>query len=422
VTIAGHLLSSGGVLLEITDEGVGMGAEEMAHANWRLDNPPVVDVAVSRRMGLFVVARMAARHGIRVRLRPGTPGGLIALVWLPDETIIHEIPESPGGRRGDAEALESATGPVLELTAGSFSPGNGDAAGGWQDTGRAAAEREVSAARTPRYAPLRADADDTALGPRRIPGAGPRPGRADDGSVAAFQSVPRLGGDGGPEPPVTRPQPAVGAGGEPLVDENGGTESPAMAYDTFMTGPQPVLSAPAVMADEETGQHFGVGSDGASYSWNTDSSQTGVIVPPAEGLERENRLPIFEAVESDWFRRGRQSVSRASSPSGRSPEAAPGDNGWTSPADEGWRAAEAVAAPASGGVTSAGLPKRVPRANLVPGAVGDASAEQPVLAPPRSAAATRERFANFQRGIRQGRAAATGTGDVLGSRGDDRSS
>src|SRR5262249_49633755 len=55
VVVAGHLLSSGGVLLDITDQGVGMGAEEMAHANWRLDNPPVVDVAVSRRMGLFVV-------------------------------------------------------------------------------------------------------------------------------------------------------------------------------------------------------------------------------------------------------------------------------------------------------------------------------------------------------------------------------
>ena len=96
VTIAGHLLSSGGVLLEITDQGVGMGAEEMAHANWRLDNPPVVDVAVSRRMGLFVVARLAARHGIRVRLRPAASGGLIALVWLPDEAITHDEP----GHRG----------------------------------------------------------------------------------------------------------------------------------------------------------------------------------------------------------------------------------------------------------------------------------------------------------------------------------
>ncbi len=71
VNVSGHLLNSGGVLLDITDLGVGMGSEEMAHANWRLDNPPVVDVAVSRRMGLFVVARLAARHGIRVRLRPG---------------------------------------------------------------------------------------------------------------------------------------------------------------------------------------------------------------------------------------------------------------------------------------------------------------------------------------------------------------
>ena len=50
-----------------------MGAEEMAHANWRLDNPPVVDVAVSRRMGLFVVAPAGrpARHP-----GPAAPGRL----------------------------------------------------------------------------------------------------------------------------------------------------------------------------------------------------------------------------------------------------------------------------------------------------------------------------------------------------------
>ncbi len=104
VTVSGHLLSSGGVLLDITDQGVGMGAEEMAHANWRLDNPPVVDVAVSRRMGLFVVARLAARHGIRVRLRPAASGGLTALVWLPDEVISRDgsssaAPMTDGCRR-----------------------------------------------------------------------------------------------------------------------------------------------------------------------------------------------------------------------------------------------------------------------------------------------------------------------------------
>jgi anti-sigma regulatory factor (Ser/Thr protein kinase) len=75
VTIAGHILGSGGSLLEIADQGVGMDADEMAHANWRLDNPPVVDVAVSRRMGLFVVGRLAARHGVRVRTAKARTAG-----------------------------------------------------------------------------------------------------------------------------------------------------------------------------------------------------------------------------------------------------------------------------------------------------------------------------------------------------------
>ena len=102
VHVSGYSLNSGGVLLDITDQGVGMGSEEMAHANWRLDNPPVVDVAVSRRMGLFVVARLAARHGIHVRLRPASKGGLTALVWLPDEVITRQGSPSEGHPLGDS--------------------------------------------------------------------------------------------------------------------------------------------------------------------------------------------------------------------------------------------------------------------------------------------------------------------------------
>jgi hypothetical protein len=51
-----------------------------------------------------------------------------------------------------------------------------------------------------------------------------------------------------------------------------------------------------------------------------------------------------------------------------------------------------------------GLPKRVPRANLVPGGVGSGSAPA-APTPTRSASQTRERLANFQRGVREGRAA-----------------
>ena len=125
-----------------------------------------------------------------------------------------------------------------------------------------------------------------------------------------------------------------------------------------------------------------------------------IVPPPSDDLGKQNRLPIFEAVESDWFRRGRQAVGKPDG--GHDGEAS---NGWASPSDEGWHAAEVVHAPSSGGVTSAGLPKRVPRANLVPGAA--TAAGSAALSPARSAAATRDRFSSFQRGSTEGRAAAS---------------
>src|SRR6202046_3755471 len=91
-----------------------MGAEEMAHANWRLDNPPVVDVAVSRRMGLFVVARLAARDGIHVRLRPASKGGLTPLVWPPDAVGTREPPVPVVDLRPLGAVSPAATTPWME--------------------------------------------------------------------------------------------------------------------------------------------------------------------------------------------------------------------------------------------------------------------------------------------------------------------
>jgi hypothetical protein len=123
-----------------------------------------------------------------------------------------------------------------------------------------------------------------------------------------------------------------------------------------------------------------------------------VIVPPPESLAGHERLPIFDAVESHWFSRGRQAIGPADQ----------GGKSWSSSADDGWRAAQVVHAPASDGTTSSGLPKRQPQANLVPGsAAASAAAETPLhsgSAPGRSAEENRDRFASFQRG----RAAATG--------------
>ena len=191
VNISGHLLTSGGVLLDITDQGVGMSAEEMAHANWRLDNPPVVDVAVSRRMGLFVVGRLAARHGISVRLRPASSGGLTALVWLPDEVITHE---STAGTRGLSgfDAAEPGAGP---LEAELAELGGSD----WVDPDRAAAEQEVSAARTPKFTSLQADAEEAPLGPRPVPGAALQTGEpwGATGPLPVFQAAKEPEDDAG---------------------------------------------------------------------------------------------------------------------------------------------------------------------------------------------------------------------------------
>jgi signal transduction histidine kinase len=110
VGVTGQALPSGGVLVEITDEGLGIADHELAHANWRLDNPPVIDVGVSRRMGLFVVGRLAARHGIRVRLMHAQPRGLSALVWLPDGVAeLETAPLSTPRRRFGTEPHPAAT-------------------------------------------------------------------------------------------------------------------------------------------------------------------------------------------------------------------------------------------------------------------------------------------------------------------------
>jgi signal transduction histidine kinase len=83
VQISGQEVTSGGVLLEVRDSGVGISPSRLSEINWRLDNPPLIDVSVSQHMGLFAVSRLAARHGVRVRLRAATPLGVSALVWLP---------------------------------------------------------------------------------------------------------------------------------------------------------------------------------------------------------------------------------------------------------------------------------------------------------------------------------------------------
>jgi len=82
-------------VLQVEDRGIGMSPDQYAELNERLATPPMVDVAVSRMMGLVVVARLAARHGVKVELRPAQDRGTVADVLLPSGVL---VPRALAGR------------------------------------------------------------------------------------------------------------------------------------------------------------------------------------------------------------------------------------------------------------------------------------------------------------------------------------
>jgi signal transduction histidine kinase len=423
VYVTGQPLTSGGVLLDITDNGVGISEQEMAHANWRLDNPPVVDVAVSRRMGLFVVGRLAARHGVRVRLRHAQSGGLTALIWLPESVAAPEngsgqplgrlrkfeaddygpapslSAPTPGGPAGYGATATLPSGPAVQapgnLAPGNPAPGNGPASG---LTGAAA-----TASRIPRLGGAPAGNGNgngngsftpfgTATGTGRPAPSVPGAPNGANGTIDAL---------GGPLPVRT-------PGNHPLGPGSPANGAPANSGPVF--GADPFGSDSAFADDFATTRMPAVGGDGGSVGTGPipsappagtanglAGSEGSQVTIPTVGASTDQRLPIFDSLESDWFRRsGKSTSSTAALPvAGQT---------WNSPADEGWRAARVVATPEAGETTTAGLPQRVPRANLVPGSVGgteQAEDAQPV----RSAETIRNRMSSFQRGVREARAA-----------------
>ncbi|MFF3331803.1 nitrate- and nitrite sensing domain-containing protein [Streptomyces sp. NPDC002888] len=72
-----------GYAVEVEDRGLGMGQETLAEANRRIEQSEALDLFDSDRLGLFVVSRLAARHGIKVHLRTSPYGGTTAVVLLP---------------------------------------------------------------------------------------------------------------------------------------------------------------------------------------------------------------------------------------------------------------------------------------------------------------------------------------------------
>ncbi|WSU41539.1 nitrate- and nitrite sensing domain-containing protein [Streptomyces sp. NBC_01089] len=145
-------------------------------------------------------------------------------------------------------------------------------------------------------------------------------------------------------------------------------------------------------------------------------------LPPAAD-PGDGRTPLYDTLETNWFhgpQSGRtaepQQPDAPQQPEPAAPAAptrdpmaqtAPGSNWRASPNDELVRQAERAKKPAAGGVTTSGLPRRVPRANLVPG-TAQQQAHQAGPQVSRAPDDVRGRLTNLRRGIQQGRQAGTG--------------
>ncbi|MCI3151825.1 HAMP domain-containing protein [Streptomyces sp. GB4-14] len=145
-------------------------------------------------------------------------------------------------------------------------------------------------------------------------------------------------------------------------------------------------------------------------------------LPPASG-PGDGRTPLYDTLETNWFRGGQggaqeqgngsapaapQQQPQQQSPQPQSPTGSQRSNAaWrSSPNDELVKQAERVRKPAAGGVTTSGLPRRVPKANLVPGTAQQQNHQSgPQVS--RAPDDVRGRLTNLRRGIAQGRQAGS---------------
>lgn len=352
VVVSGYRRGDGSVGLDIVDRGIGMDDDELAAANDRLRSAGRIDMSTSRRMGLFVVARLASRHGIDVELQRGPNNtGLHTSVRLRSELLLDSgtgsqpaalangisqpvgVPSRPEQVEEpvDWAAVGSGAAEPPKVTRNGFHlVGTGGAAGGdgaAQPTGEAEAPAE----------PPRAQGGSTEDGP-------------DDTSAH-----PEAAGE--PTPPDRLFAPYQ-------HDEHSG--SAAHAPET----------APTPIFDGLASAWFRAGT-ADRWPSPTDASK-GTFHAHVRG-----KFPCSNQGEE---------AEPATTPHPTQPKPPT----WRFPADQAQRRAEEVSTASPERHTSAGLPLRVPKAHLVAGNAGGDDAAEPGIS--RDPEVTRNRLKAFQFG------------------------
>ncbi|MEV7125964.1 nitrate- and nitrite sensing domain-containing protein [Streptomyces sp. NPDC093260] len=322
VEVSGWLLENGEIMLSVQDEGIGMAAERLSRLNARLaDFDP--EAAYDHEsedglgLGLYVVARLAHRHGARVRLREQKQGGIAAVVVVP-QPLLASAPAAAVPTAGpsltttgtvslpgaDAEAnsnvlhartkdgdplVQQAEAAVRRSEAAKGTPPPADSAAGAPaqppaDTGTPAPAQAPAGARTPTSAPPESPAETTME--LLLPSPAPTSEHGGTGAHTASGSAPSHPAPDGTSAeahPAPGAFPAQSRPASPASDEAG--TGPRAADDASEpeshTAPAPGDPAPRP-ARERTGP-AGDGHASAPYA-----AGTAPVRPRSE--DAENRL------------------------------------------------------------------------------------------------------------------------------------
>jgi signal transduction histidine kinase len=478
VRVTATRLPDGRIMIEIHDKGIGLTAEDFADINHKLANPPTVDAAISQRMGLFVVGRLSDRHGIRVQLRPsGEQAGTTSLVMLPDAithggggehqpatdefTVSQIMPEQQNYQGEDFNTgLPMRTAAELGFDDSRYSEVPDDIRE-LDPVGRSLMREERRAALESQSGgeppalqgpdPSYTEAFD---GPRNAPQTGydnslggfPEQQPASYDQQTSYEEVQQAPYE--EQRQTAYQEPKRPAYDEPYYAPNGGLPQ----NDTFSPGggypepsyPEPVQEEPAEVHaaapetfsgfEERRYQDDWPQPDGYrngyqdQYAPETESAQAAdVSERDRVGFERPGPAPAavsHELTNAGLPRRGSPGSSANGSNGTRhatqeQPASAPESNGggsdvWRSNNDERWQQASQLKKPKAGGVTSSGLPRRVPKANLVEGAAEASPQGGPSVS--RAPEDVRGRLSNLRRGVQRGRNAGSETnGQGFGS-------
>ncbi|MET8878275.1 ATP-binding protein [Nocardia sp. NPDC004604] len=397
VTFSYSRTSEGGLLIEVIDEGIGIVAAELNEINERLATPAAVTVATTRQMGMFVVGKLAERHGITVRLRRShdraLSPGITASLHIPPALIDvpSQDPNDPATLKPVIPVHRDALGTAATATAESAAkvtpavevivPAKAvTPAAKAAPTARriGAPPSALSKPAEPAPAAPAAPPVITSYGlPKRVPGVN-RKGRRKAGAAAgaaktsdataATTSAPATSTPASATPPAATPSSAS----EPDSGPPTGPQRVAKTSSFFQTAP--TESTPS-----------GANGDAAESIRSTPDGES------AQDTGGET-TPIFAGMMSKWL---------ADPTTGELPVL----TNWHSAADEGWSAAQRAADAQITERTTSGLPKRDPGNQLVPGgAESGAGTTDSAAGPRRNPESIRAGLNSYQRGVRDGRA------------------